>query len=82
MNGEAISGVLRAGVFGGASTAVVGGTLSETFILGLLGFIVAIVSALGGVWHNHQMRKIARERMDREFPPSVVLMDDKRKDAG
>lgn len=67
MNETAMEPWLRAGALGGISTAAAGGlTLSVT--LSMIGCLIGLLTLAVNFWYKKQMVKIARERMEREFP--------------
>ena len=57
--------------FLGASAAAIGG-LTLTTWLSLFGLVLAFLTLMVNWWHKRQIIKIERDRLEREFPTSVM----------
>lgn len=58
---------VRVGAFSGAGLATLGG-LSLSAWLSIFGCVVAVLTLIVNFWYKRQMVRIAREKLDREFP--------------
>ena len=62
-----IGPILNASTWGGAFVSGIGAfTVTEWMAVG--GFGLALCGFMVNWWHKRQMVKLARERLDREFP--------------
>lgn len=71
MTDEGFDAWVRAGTFSGAGVATLGGLSLSTW-LSIFGVAIAAGTLFINWWHKRQMVKIARERLDREFPIKEV----------